>query len=417
MKQLTCEMCGSTDLIKQDGVFVCQSCGIKYSVEEAKKMMIEGTVDVSGSTVKVDTTERLQNLYTLARRARENDNVDDAARYYNEIRIEDPNNWEAVFYSLYFTAMQTTIAKIESAAISLSNGLDTVIKLIKTLPEDEQKDAYTEVAYDVLIIGSILDSNCYDYFHKVTQYSFDSDEQQEYFARRRAAMGLIYKMALCLLHEFDDHIGALIYLDKAKSYIVEKYPDTLNDPVWPPIWKREEEYKIVFELYDMIDNALKEQEKKRKSERIKNYWLEHAEEKRIFDNRLADIKQTLCTLMEKRDVLNKHKINLNNKKNEKVAAEKELHAITLKIDSLKQEYSTLGIFSGRRKKEIQSELETLNSEKARLEQLSREQRTQMQNDIQEEIRKIDVELAPIKAQIESLKAEEKTITDELNKDR
>lgn len=37
MKQLTCEMCGATDLIKQDGVFVCQSCGCKYSVEEAKK--------------------------------------------------------------------------------------------------------------------------------------------------------------------------------------------------------------------------------------------------------------------------------------------------------------------------------------------------------------------------------------------
>ena len=38
MKQLTCEMCGGVDLIKQDGVFVCQNCGMKYSVEEAKKM-------------------------------------------------------------------------------------------------------------------------------------------------------------------------------------------------------------------------------------------------------------------------------------------------------------------------------------------------------------------------------------------
>ena len=44
MKQLICEMCGSTDLLKQDGVFVCQSCGTKYSVEEAKKMMIEAYV-------------------------------------------------------------------------------------------------------------------------------------------------------------------------------------------------------------------------------------------------------------------------------------------------------------------------------------------------------------------------------------
>lgn len=55
MKQLVCEMCGSKDLVKQDGIFVCQACGTKYSVEEAKKMMIEGTVDVQG-TVKVDNS-------------------------------------------------------------------------------------------------------------------------------------------------------------------------------------------------------------------------------------------------------------------------------------------------------------------------------------------------------------------------
>ena len=39
MKQLTCEMCGSTDLMKQDGVFVCQVCGTKYTLEEAKRAM------------------------------------------------------------------------------------------------------------------------------------------------------------------------------------------------------------------------------------------------------------------------------------------------------------------------------------------------------------------------------------------
>ena len=37
MKRLTCEMCGSIDLVKQDGMFVCQSCGTKYSLEEAIK--------------------------------------------------------------------------------------------------------------------------------------------------------------------------------------------------------------------------------------------------------------------------------------------------------------------------------------------------------------------------------------------
>ena len=68
MKQLACEMCGGTDLMKQDGAFVYQNCGMKYSVEEAKKMMIEGTVDVQG-TVKVDNSafvERyLQSSFSL----------------------------------------------------------------------------------------------------------------------------------------------------------------------------------------------------------------------------------------------------------------------------------------------------------------------------------------------------------------
>ena len=56
MKQLTCEMCGGVDLVKNEGLFVCQNCGTKYTVEEAKKMMIEGTVEVQG-TVKIDDSD------------------------------------------------------------------------------------------------------------------------------------------------------------------------------------------------------------------------------------------------------------------------------------------------------------------------------------------------------------------------
>lgn len=97
MKQLTCEMCGSTELIKQDGVFVCQACGTKYSVEEAKKMMVEGTVDVQG-TVKIDMSEKLQNLYQVARRAKDDNDSETAAKYYDMILVEDPTSWEASFY-------------------------------------------------------------------------------------------------------------------------------------------------------------------------------------------------------------------------------------------------------------------------------------------------------------------------------
>lgn len=41
MKQPVCELCGSTDFSKEEGVFVCQSCGTKYSPEDAKNLMKE----------------------------------------------------------------------------------------------------------------------------------------------------------------------------------------------------------------------------------------------------------------------------------------------------------------------------------------------------------------------------------------
>lgn len=41
MKKIICEMCEGTEFVKENGTFVCQECGMKYSVEEAKKLMRE----------------------------------------------------------------------------------------------------------------------------------------------------------------------------------------------------------------------------------------------------------------------------------------------------------------------------------------------------------------------------------------
>ena len=55
MKAIVCEMCTSHDVVKQGGFYVCQNCGTKYTVEDARKLMVEvaGKVDVSGSTVNM----------------------------------------------------------------------------------------------------------------------------------------------------------------------------------------------------------------------------------------------------------------------------------------------------------------------------------------------------------------------------
>lgn len=88
MNPLTCEMCGSTEIIRKDGVYVCQACGTKYSIEDAKSMMAEGTV-------KIDTSDSINNFLTLATTASNGNNMDEAFIYSNKILELDPSNAEA----------------------------------------------------------------------------------------------------------------------------------------------------------------------------------------------------------------------------------------------------------------------------------------------------------------------------------
>ncbi len=138
MKKLACEMCGSTDLVKQGGLFVCQFCGTKYSAEEAKKMMVEGTVDVSGSTVKLDTSEELDNLYQIARRARDNNDTASAAKYYEMIQQKAPHDWEAYFFSVYCKAMTSRVIDVDVAYAQMDGSLSPTLGLIKEARLDDQ---------------------------------------------------------------------------------------------------------------------------------------------------------------------------------------------------------------------------------------------------------------------------------------
>ena len=113
MNAIKCEMCSSTNLIKEDGYYVCQHCGTKYTVEEAKKLMIEGTV-------KIDTTDELEKLYKAARNAKAAGDDKTALMHYEAISAKDPDNWEAVFYAVVLKTETIKNGEIKLAAISIA---------------------------------------------------------------------------------------------------------------------------------------------------------------------------------------------------------------------------------------------------------------------------------------------------------
>ena len=167
MEKIVCEMCGSNDLVKQSGKYVCQSCGTKYSVEEARKMMIEGTVDVSGSKVKIDNSKRIENLRLLAKRAVTDQ---EAARYYEEIAIADPNDWEACFYKVYYVCKQTNLANIGNCGYQLSQAVKTAFKMISysQMSSTEKETAYRKVFRDSLSFVNLCTKSGEDYTASTT---------------------------------------------------------------------------------------------------------------------------------------------------------------------------------------------------------------------------------------------------------
>ncbi|MGN0470698.1 MAG: TFIIB-type zinc finger domain-containing protein [Acutalibacteraceae bacterium] len=195
MKKLVCEMCGSSDLVKQDGLFVCQYCGAKYSLEEARKMMIEGTVDVTGSTIKIDNSQELENLYKLAHRAKNDNNYENAEKYYDMILIKDPDSWEASFYVVYFKQMRCKIAQIQSAANSVENCIDTVLKLIKNNVKDsgEQIIAVKEVSDRCTAISDMLYNAALNHYNGIDM-NIRSNYTQEMVNNCCAARDIMYTL-------------------------------------------------------------------------------------------------------------------------------------------------------------------------------------------------------------------------------
>lgn len=142
MNQLKCELCGSIDLVKEDGYFVCQHCGCKYSVEEAKKMMIEGTVDIQG-TVKVDNSSFVEKSLSNARRALGKDDWEEVEKYYNLVEQNSPNNMEAVFFSSYGKAMLSLVDseyfKREQKFKVLNKSISVINDCYEVTTEDKEK--------------------------------------------------------------------------------------------------------------------------------------------------------------------------------------------------------------------------------------------------------------------------------------
>ena len=104
MKQLTCELCQSTEFVKEGGVFVCRNCQMKYSVDDVKKMMDDSSSEDRGG-VNSDGLSLVNKNLSNARRAYDMEDWEDVEKYYNLVEQNVTYHIEATFFSVYGKAM------------------------------------------------------------------------------------------------------------------------------------------------------------------------------------------------------------------------------------------------------------------------------------------------------------------------
>lgn len=205
MKQLTCEMCGSHDLIKVDGVFECQFCKAKYTVEEAKKMMVEGTV-------KIDNSDTTSNALINARRSKQNEDWFSTEKYYKIVEENDPTNIEAISYSAYGKAKQSLldddVFKRKAIFKVLTNCVSSLDGNFSMEREQENREMIILIHND--IINMVQSSFVYTQVTKGDEKTDNSNETYRLFISLQSA----FIDALCGIAEKYEPQENGIYLYK-----------------------------------------------------------------------------------------------------------------------------------------------------------------------------------------------------------
>ena len=430
VKRIACEVCGSNELIKQDGVFICEACGCKYTLEEVRKMTIEGTVEVVG-TVQVDTTkqivEQVGKLVQLAKDAIANNDYDAATSYVEkalDLKLDDPEVWMLKLNCALREAPldaefdDRKIKEAEKNAIQYSP--DSEKENIKHKIYDlELTRIKNRIAYlsrllgDDMMIGFIR-----DYYNSRVQsnsinpsletrmgMNLEKDEVEcgknlfacEMILHRiiieafPSCFELIGKADECV-SQFSNYKNSLVRRADACHY---RFP-----PEWEESWEKTKK-----DLRDALmrakERSAKEKERKMEEERqrIEAYWEEHPEEKENLEAERVALQNDIDILSkEEKEVEESLKqleiVNGNLQQKDK--------RFSNEIQELKTKQRMLSAFKIKEKRQLQDQIEQLESKRP------------SRKEIEEETSAIKQERIP---QIEALKNRLKTIHDQKNEKR
>lgn len=320
MKQLTCEICGGKLVGKAGGIFVCDSCGMEYDkswaqekIQEIKgTVKVEGPVDVSGSTVKVDSSNELENLYIAARNAKKSDNSKLAKQLYDQILVKQPKDWEAMFYSVYYQSMDTNIAGITSAEANLTNIIDITLALVKekNYSFEENNSILLEILLQISKISEMFFLSAGNHYFGIGD-SIRINYKTEFNERTKGAISILDQYAICVkkLFDLEKYSKYSILAWKKAIEIIETMKDK-SEFGWRGEWnKLKEQYSLKISRLELEKSNKNEGKKQEISDK------EYADYRKSYQ-----AKKTINVVEQRQEDQEKEQIKQKKKKKNKIIA-------------------------------------------------------------------------------------------------
>lgn len=375
MKRMVCEMCGSSDLIKQDGYFVCQNCFTKYSVEEAKKIMVEfdGPVEIKG-TVKID--KNFDSILKMGDDAYKSGNYKEAYQYYTQYVEHFPEDYEVKLRR--YIAYGSSITLVQIAQLDgLMNYIDEYCACVVKDPANDENVIKAKIL-SVFAESFVLLNSVYNLIKSIyidrgiasTSSHGDFLNYSEFVIQRQLFLYSEMEKYLYYCLELEE-IWSSQYkiIDRELGYYHRKYK--FNDTVF---YLTRTGKKKFDEMHSANKNnrsrfpALLEKTKaKIQKDRNDKYWEEHkdlkvsllAEKESLSknnDERLSEIKN-IESRIEK--IKSEHPFD-------SLVLDKEIEKLNSELDLKKNEKGQLGFFKFKDKSTLKKQIKELESSLVRI---------------------------------------------------
>ena len=461
MAALVCDICGGKLVMGPGGIAVCDSCGMEHSPDRMKEKIQE----VKG-VVRIDNTHMIDNWMKMGASAAQAGNNKEAYEYFTKVIEVDPSNWRAIFEKGKAGAWQSTLANLRIS--ELYQGIKMALEIIEglALPEEELISIKNEFAVALFNINNAITDLMDENLTNLDDKYFDIHWDQMWNTRQRYITNVAQlEDALTLIADFtddlsksnviefkkrmcsglrnacssiqywtsysQDNLGYLGFKPTEKQQYLDKYWQLVDeirevepsfgtekwsypDPFGPGLHMSDE----IFNYWEKKDAERQEQKRKvAAKKRFDDYWAEHANEKAQYEERIRAIDTEIKDLHETVAQYDAKISDVRKEENVPLPAESQLAEMKRQQADLVNQKGKLGLFSGKQKKELHGQIDTVQAQISTFEESVKQQKKSMQNDIAARVAPIEAERQPYLDKISVLENEKCNIKAELTKER